>query len=157
MRKGRHQNGFLLVGSCLFEPGSLVEGYRQTLQHSLICVWVLSLSGCVQLFETLRTSAHQAPLSMGFSRQEHWSGFPCFSPKDLLDPGTEPVSPMSPASVGGFFTTSATWEAHRLTRACKKKITHINKICLKINLWQVLIKLLIIITLEKGQRKRFTL
>ena len=71
MRKGRHQNGFLLVGSGLFEPRSLVEGYRQSLQHSLICVWVLSVSGHVQLFETLWTAAHQAPLSMGFSRQEH--------------------------------------------------------------------------------------
>ena len=39
------------------------------------------------------TVAHQAPLSMGFSRQEYWSGLPCPSPGDLPDPGMEPRSP----------------------------------------------------------------
>ena len=61
---------------------------------------------------TLRTVAHQAPLSMGFSRQEYWSGLPCPSPGDLPDPGIEPVSLTSPALAGGFFTTSTTWEVH---------------------------------------------
>ena len=42
---------------------------------------------------TLWTVAHQAPLSMGFSRQEYWIGFPCLSPRDLPDPGTEPGFP----------------------------------------------------------------
>ena len=51
----------------------------------------------VQLFAMLWTVAHQAPLSMGFSRREHWSGLPCPSPGDLLDPGIEPVSPASQA------------------------------------------------------------
>ena len=60
---------------------------------------------------TLRTVAHQAPLSMGFCRQEHWSGLPCPPPGDLSDPGTEPTSLMSPALEDGFFTTSATQEA----------------------------------------------
>ena len=46
--------------------------------------------------------AHQAPLSMGFSRQEHWSGLPCPSSGDLPGPGIEP---MSSASAGSFFTT----------------------------------------------------
>ena len=40
------------------------------------------------------TVAHQAPLSMGFPRQEHWSGLPFPSPGDLLDPGMEHGSPM---------------------------------------------------------------
>ena len=62
----------------------------------------------VQLFETLWTVAHWAPLFMGFSRQECWSGLPCPPPGDLPGPGIEP---MSPALVGGFFTTSITWEA----------------------------------------------
>ena len=44
-------------------------------------------------FATPRTIAHQAPLSMGFPRQEHWSGLPFPSPGDLPDPGIEPVSP----------------------------------------------------------------
>ena len=46
--------------------------------------------------------AHQAPLSMGFSREEYWSGLPFPSPGDLPKPGIEP---MSPALAGGFFTT----------------------------------------------------
>ena len=48
------------------------------------------------------------PLSMGFSRQEYWSGLPFPSPGDLSNPGIEPESLMSPAWAGGFFTTSAT-------------------------------------------------
>ena len=65
----------------------------------------------VQLFATLWTVAHQAPLSMGLSRQEYWSGMPFPSPKDLSDPGMEPASPVSPALAGGFFTTITTWDA----------------------------------------------
>ena len=53
-------------------------------------------------FEPLRTVALQAPLSMGFSRQEDWSGLPCPPPGDLPDPGMEPASP---ALAGGSFTT----------------------------------------------------
>ena len=52
------------------------------------------------------TVACQAPLSMGFSKQEYWSGFPCPPPGDLLDPGIKPTSLLSPALAGGFFTTS---------------------------------------------------
>ena len=59
---------------------------------------------------TLGTVALQAPLSMGFSRQEYWSGLPCPPPGDLPHPGIEPESFMSPALAGVFFTTSATWE-----------------------------------------------
>ena len=65
----------------------------------------------VQLFATLWPVAHQAALSMGFSRQEHWSGLPCSPPADLPDLGIEPRSLMSPALAGRFFTTSAIWEA----------------------------------------------
>ena len=46
---------------------------------------------------------HQAPLSMEFSRQEHWSGLPCSPPGDLPNPGIEPASPVS-CIAGGFFT-----------------------------------------------------
>ena len=60
---------------------------------------------CIQLFAAPWTVAHQAPLSMGSSRQEYWSGLPCPSPRDLPDPGIEPESPESPALVGRFFTT----------------------------------------------------
>ena len=54
---------------------------------------------CVQLFATLWTVAHQATLSMGFSRQEYWSGLPFPSPGDLLDPGIEPRSPALQAGI----------------------------------------------------------
>ena len=73
-----------------------------------VCVWVLSHFSSVQLFMTLWTVAHQAPLSMGFSRQEYWSGLPCPPPRDLPSPGIEPSSSPSSALAGGFFTTSAT-------------------------------------------------
>ena len=66
----------------------------------------------VGLFATQWTVACQAPLSMGFSRQEYWNGLLFSSPGDLPDPGIEPVSLRSSALVGRFFTTSATWEAH---------------------------------------------
>ena len=62
----------------------------------------------VQLFVTLWTTACQIPPSMGFSRQEHWSGLLCLPPGDLPDPRMEPTSLVSPA-----FTTSAAWEALR--------------------------------------------
>ena len=60
---------------------------------------------------TLWTVAFQAPLSMGFSRQEYWSGLPCPPPGDPPDPGIKTMSHMSPALAGRFFTTSTTWEA----------------------------------------------
>ena len=55
----------------------------------------------VQLFATLWTVAHQTPLSMGFSRQEYWSGLPFPPPRDLLDPEWIRVS---------YVSTSTTWE-----------------------------------------------
>ena len=67
---------------------------------------VLSCFGCVWHFETLWAVAHQATLSMGFSRQEYWSGLSCPPPGDLPHPGIEPGSLMSPALAGGFFTTT---------------------------------------------------
>ena len=52
------------------------------------------------------TVACQAPLSMKFSRQEYWSGLPFPTAGDLLDPGIELVSPVSPALAVRFFTTA---------------------------------------------------
>ena len=65
---------------------------------------VLSHFSRVQLFVIPWTVACQAPLSMGFSRQEQQSGLPFPPPGDLPDPGIEPESSVSPALVG-FFTT----------------------------------------------------
>ena len=64
-------------------------------------------------FTTLWTVARQTPQSMGFSRQEYWSGSPCPPPGNLPNPGIELVSLMSPALAGGLFTTRATWEAEK--------------------------------------------
>ena len=66
---------------------------------------VLSHYSRVQLFATPWTVVCQAPLSLGFSRQEYWSGLPFPSPRDLPNPGIEPMSLMSATLAGGFFTT----------------------------------------------------
>ena len=83
-----------------------------TYPYSLLLL--LSCFSHVQLLVTAWTVAHQAPLSMGFSRHEYWSGLPCPPPGDLPDPGTEPTILMSPALAGGFFTTSSAREAPSL-------------------------------------------
>ena len=75
---------------------------------SRVCAKSLSR---VRLFATPWTVARQAPLSMGFSRQEYWNGSPFPPSGDLPHPGIEPVSLTSPLLAGGFFTTSTTWEA----------------------------------------------
>ena len=103
-------------GEGAWASDSMTEGEKQrnlTKQGPMggLHACVLSRYSRVQLFVTPWTVAHQAPLSMGFSRQEYWSGLPCPSPGDLPDPGIEPMSLMSPALADGFFTTSATWEA----------------------------------------------
>jgi len=102
-----------------------------------ICMYVRGLShfSHVCLFVTLWTIASQAPLSMGFSRQEYWSGLPCPPPGDPPDPGIEPGSPMSPALADKFFTTSITWEAHvciHIQNFWKDK----QEIIIRIDLWR---------------------
>ena len=57
---------------------------------------------------------------MGFPKQKYWSGLPFPTPGDRPDPGIEPVSLVSPALAGGFFTASATWEARGLPNPCDK-------------------------------------
>ena len=79
-----------------------------TFLYRSMCVCAKFVKSCPALCD-LWTVAHQAPLSMGFSRQEDWSGLPCLPPGDLPNPGTEPSSLASPALVGGFFA-SASWE-----------------------------------------------
>ena len=56
----------------------------------VVCVWVLSRFSCVQLCAALWAVTHQAPLSMGFSKQEYWCGLPCPPPGDLLYPRSNP-------------------------------------------------------------------
>ena len=68
----------------------------------VVCLHVQSLSR-VQLLVTARTAACQAPLSVGFSGQEYWSGLLFSPPGDLPDPG---IKPASPVLAGGFFVTA---------------------------------------------------
>ena len=70
------------------------------LKSACLCAQLLSY---VQLFVTPWTIAHQATLSMKFSRQEYWNGLPFPSPRDLPDPG---IKCAPPALTGGFFTTA---------------------------------------------------
>ena len=63
-----------------------------------------------RLSETLQAVACQAPLFIGFSRQEYWSGLACPPSGDIPDPGIKPASLMSPALAGEFFTTGSTWK-----------------------------------------------
>ena len=82
------------------------------------------------IFATPWTVAHQAPLSMGFSRQEYWSGLPFPPPGDLADQGIEPVSLMSPALTCGFFITNTTWEAPAsMTPRCKFQEEAVDRMC----------------------------
>ena len=72
-----------------------------TLTLTTIVLCVLCHCSHVWLFVTLWTVAHQASLSLGFSRQEYWSGLPCPTPWDLPNPGIEPMSFTSPVLAGG--------------------------------------------------------
>ena len=93
-------------------PSDLVPSYlpRRLFPQFFSCVCLPSCFSRVWLFATLWTVAHQAPLSMGFSRQEYWSGLPCPPPGHLPNPGIEPTSLLSPALAGGFCITGTTWE-----------------------------------------------
>ena len=84
----------------LEEIANLINPLRQTvsyLQWLLFHACLLSHFSHIQLFETLWNVAHQALLSVGFSRQEYWSGLPCPAPGYIPDPGVEPASLMFPA------------------------------------------------------------
>ena len=73
-----------------------------------MCACMLSRFSCVRPFAMRWIVARQAPLSMGFSRQEYWYGLPCPPPGDRPNPE---IKPTSPTSASGCLTTSATWEA----------------------------------------------
>ena len=98
--------------------GLSYQFYKRYALFFSFCFIVLLLTACmptqfscVRLFVTMWTVARQAPLSMGFSRQEHWSGLPCPSPGNRPNPGIKPTALKSPALAGRFFTTGTTWEA----------------------------------------------
>ena len=78
------------------------------------CACMLSHFGCIRLFATLWTIAHKAPLSVGCSGEECWSGLPCPPPEGFPDPGIEP---RSPALQADSLSTEPPWEA-REKRQC---------------------------------------
>ena len=86
-----------------------------------VCVCTQSLS-CVQLLEAPWTAARQAPLSMGFFRQEYWSGLPFPAPGDLPNLGMEPEFLASPALAGRFFTISTAWEVPKKAKGTADRV-----------------------------------
>ena len=70
---------------------TLAPGFKRFWNQEREC-WAKSLQSCPTLLDTSHGLARQAPLSVGFSRQEYWSGLPCPPPRALPDPGTEPAS-----------------------------------------------------------------
>ena len=113
---------FFLEYLQLSHKGRKIHG--PNLQDSVIWPLFSSVFSCfshVQLFAIPWLVACQAPLSMGFSRQEYYSGLSCPPPGDLPNPGIKPASLMSLLLASRFFTTGATWEAlNEDGRWCKK-------------------------------------
>ena len=83
--------------------GSMILALSETSEKHVTACWYCLVTQLCPDSVTVWTLAHQAPLSMEFSRQEYWRGLPFPSPGDLPDPGIEPVSH---ALAGGFFTLS---------------------------------------------------
>ena len=81
---------------------------------------MLSHFSHAQLFATPRITAHHAPLSLEFSREEYWSALPCPPQGDLPSPGMELTSLTSPALADGFFTTSVTWKVTKFIVSYKQ-------------------------------------
>ena len=104
-----------LLKPVVWNPCSATRG--TTIVRSL-CVCTCAHSP-VRLFATPWTVAHQAPLSMGFPRQEYWSGLPIPPPEDLPELGIQPKTPASPALAGRFFTFASPEKPRSLCTATK--------------------------------------
>ena len=97
-----------LVSSCFLDDGR-EDSSHKNINIATTTMLYAQLLSCVQLFATLWTVAHQAPLSMEFPRQACLSGLPFPPPSDLPNLGIEP---MFPALAGGFFTTDPLRKPH---------------------------------------------
>ena len=124
-RKGRPRYRYpsLPSGQDSWRAGNMCYS---SLSPPALSTCMLSCFSHVRLCATPWTVACQAPLSMGFSRQEYWSGVPFPSLGDLPDPGINPASLMSPALPALFFTTSVTWEAQHLAQCLANVRSSIN-------------------------------
>ena len=107
MDRVTHQPGFLGIGAFL-------ECRCFSAKFSNACM--LSRFSQIWLCVTSRTVAQQAPLSLGFPRQEYWSGLSCPPPRDLSYPGIKPTFLRYPALAGRFYTTSTTWKSPKFSR-----------------------------------------
>ena len=92
IRKKRPWVGNLNLWGSSFDGKNKIKMFF-TFAEANYFIIILKLLSHVQLFVTPQTVAYQAPLSMGFFRQEYWRGLPFSSPGDLADPGIEPWSP----------------------------------------------------------------
>ena len=114
--KDQKSISMLEIQQCSHATPSLLDGNLSLFPcDSGICMYfiymgMLSHLSHVWLFVTLWTVACRVTLSMGFSKQEYWSGLPCPPLGDFSNPGMESSSLTSPSLAGGFFTTGATWE-----------------------------------------------
>ena len=107
--------------NCLNDEKSFRRSYFVSTSFNVIFPLVLLLLNHfshIQLLATPWTIACQAPLSIGFSRQEYWSGLTCPPPGNLPNKGIKPASLTSPALAGRCFTTSATWEDYVCVCIC---------------------------------------
>ena len=103
-------------------------GLPEPLTYVLSHLSVLSCFSRANLFVTPWSVAHQAPLSMGFPRQEYWNWLPFPPPWDLPNPEIEPASPMSLALAGRFITTASPGKLQIVITA-KKLISTVDLVC----------------------------
>ena len=94
-----------------------------------------SCFSCVPLYVTLWTVVRQSPLSMKFFRKEYWSGLLHPPPGDFQIPGIEPTFLRSPTLAGGFFTSSAVWEAQRYPKQSYLTVAFLPKLQVAFGKW----------------------
>ena len=141
-----------LCGRCSLRPTAapippcyrlLILGLKSHLKHPFLKEKEVFISCCVQLFRIPWNEAHQAPQSTGFSRQEHWSGLPFLSPRDLLDPGVKPRFPALradslPSELPFMLVLQSHFKHHFLRKAHPKITFHQMVIPSQVSSWTFL-------------------
>ena len=110
--------------SCIFSGNLILELNGENLVESEMCRHLLFSPCVLSRFSRVRLFATLYPLSVGFSRQKCWSGLSCLPPGDLSERRIEPVSLMSPALAGRFFTSSATGKAPSVSQLMCLSCSH---------------------------------